>query len=148
MLLTEQLIERFIEIGNQKNESDPLLLARFSNLVTQDRWYPISYNPEDSTCFGYIETGDVATRWDTFKLEDLENMKSSSGLPRITLDRSFRETHISKLCPDHWNSAEQFLSKEDQKKVDEKKAQEEIKEEDKELFPRPEEQENDMEISR
>lgn len=147
MLMTEELIERFIEHGDQKHEADPILVCRFSNLVTQDRWYPISYNPDDGTCYGYIEEGNGATRWDTFKIEDLEAMVNWEGSPRVTRDDSFNETPLSMLYPDHWNSVEQFLSKEDQKKIDEKKAQEEVQKENKELFDRPVEQDNDMELS-
>ncbi len=53
-LLTQEILERFQQIGRQEDKSDPIIIAKFFNPTGAGTWYATEYNPSDKTFFGTI----------------------------------------------------------------------------------------------
>lgn len=98
-LLTKQLIKRFAQVGDQKNEADPIVVAKFFNPVGAGTWYATEYNPKFRVFFGYVSIyGDHNDEWGSFSLDELEYYKGPLGLG-IERDRYFSEQRISQVMP-------------------------------------------------
>lgn len=54
LLLDEQLIQRFQEVGEQINTDKPLILARFYAPWNDWEWYISEYYPEANAFYGYV----------------------------------------------------------------------------------------------
>ena len=96
-LLTQELVDRFQQIGRQEDKSDPLIIAKFFNPTGAGTWYATEYNPSDKTFFGYVSIfGDWNDEWGYFSLTELESLKGPCGLG-IERDIYFSETPSSKV---------------------------------------------------
>lgn len=96
-LLTQELVDRFQQIGRQEDKSDPLIIAKFFNPTGAGTWYATEYNPSDKTFFGYVSIfGDWNDEWGYFSLTELESLKGPYGLG-IERDIYFQETPSSKV---------------------------------------------------
>lgn len=96
-LLTQELVDRFQQIGRQEDKSDPLIIAKFFNPTGAGTWYATEYNPSDKTFYGYVSIfGDWNDEWGYFSLTELESLKGPFGLG-IERDIYFQETPSSKV---------------------------------------------------
>ena len=96
-LLTQELVDRFQQIGRQEDKSDPIIIAKFFNPTGAGTWYATEYNPSDKTFFGYVSIfGDWNDEWGYFSLTELESLKGPYGLG-IERDIYFTETPSSKV---------------------------------------------------
>ncbi len=96
-LLTQELVDRFQQIGRQEDKSDPIIIAKFFNPTGAGTWYATEYNPSDKTFFGYVSIfGDWNDEWGYFSLTELESLKGPYGLG-IERDIYFQETPSSKV---------------------------------------------------
>ena len=96
-LLTQELVDRFQQIGRQEDKSDPIIIAKFFNPTGAGTWYATEYNPSDKTFFGYVSIfGDWNDEWGYFSLTELESLKGPFGLG-IERDIYFTETPSSQI---------------------------------------------------
>lgn len=94
-LITKEIEERFAEIGDQSQEKNPLVVAKFFNPVGAMTWYATEYEPDREVCFGYV-TGFFEDEWGTFSIKELESVQLPLGL-RIERDLYFREIRFNEL---------------------------------------------------
>lgn len=81
ILLTEELAQRFSEVGSQENQEDPIVIAKFFNPAGAGTWYATEYNPKEKTFFGYVSIfGDWNDEWGYFSLDELESVDCGYGL--------------------------------------------------------------------
>lgn len=96
-LLTQELVDRFQQIGRQEDKSDPIIIAKFFNPTGAGTWYATEYNPSDKTFYGYVSIfGDWNDEWGYFSLTELESLKGPYGLG-IERDIYFQETPSSNV---------------------------------------------------
>ncbi len=80
-LLTDELLKRFVEVGRQENNSDPVVIARYFNPAGAGTWWATEFTPEDNIFFGYVSIfGDECDEWGSFSLDELENFRGKMGL--------------------------------------------------------------------
>ena len=80
-LLNDEIIKRFKTVGSQKNDKNPLVIAKFFNPCGSGTWYATEYNAKDKIFFGYVSLfGDHNDEWGGFSLEELESVKGFGGL--------------------------------------------------------------------
>ena len=80
-LMTPKLEARFLEVGSQENNPDPLIIAKYFNPSGAGTWYATEYNPTDRVFFGYVSIfGDANDEWGTFSLDELMEVKGAMGL--------------------------------------------------------------------
>lgn len=94
-LMTKELEKRFAEVGEQLNNPDPLIIAKFFDPCGSATWYATEYDAENSICFGYV-TGLAFDEWGTFSIQELESIKRPFGL-HVERDRFFKETRFKEL---------------------------------------------------
>lgn len=95
-LITQQLRKEFARIGDQRNESDPLIVAKFFNPTGAGTWYAIAYDPEDNTCFGYV-TDFGFDELGYFSIDELESITVPPFGLRIERDRYFTLCRLSDI---------------------------------------------------
>ncbi|MEQ9262040.1 MAG: DUF2958 domain-containing protein [Owenweeksia sp.] len=94
-LMTTELQNRFAEIGDQSDKTNPIVIAKFFNPCGAGTWYATEYDPETRIFFGYV-TGLQFDEWGTFSLDELQELKLPLGL-RIERDLWFDEKPFSEL---------------------------------------------------
>lgn len=94
-LITKTLEDRFNEIGDQSQSSNPLIIAKFFNPCGSGTWYATEYDKENGICFGYV-TGLYENEWGTFSIAELESVRLPFGLS-IERDLYFREIRFNEL---------------------------------------------------
>ena len=94
-LITKELINRFAEIGDQSEEVNPIVVAKFFDPCGSATWYVTDYNPEENICFGYV-TGLIEDEWGSFSIEELESIRRPFGLT-IERDLYFNEIRFKDL---------------------------------------------------
>ena len=98
-LLTKEIENRFAEIGNQENNADPIVVAKFFDPTGGGTWYATEYLPEERNFFGFVSLfGDHNDEWGYFNLDELEQFKGRFGLG-IERDINWKEQPMSKACP-------------------------------------------------
>ena len=96
-LLTNTLIKRFAEVGNQEDNTDPIVIAKFFNPCDAGTWLATEYNPEEQLFFGYVSIfGDHCDEWGYFSLKELEDLKLPFGLS-VERDLHFKEILASEI---------------------------------------------------
>lgn len=94
-LITEELKERFSELGNQSDDRNPIVVAKFFNPIGSGTWYATRYDPVTNICFGYV-TGLGYDEWGNFSIDELEGV----NLPfmfSVERDIYFQEIRFSDL---------------------------------------------------
>lgn len=98
-LLDKALIKRFAEVGRQDEVRDPLVIARFYNLVGRGSWWATEYYPETKEFFGYVSLlGDECDEWGYFSQNELENYFGPFGY-QIVRDLVWEEQPATKAIP-------------------------------------------------
>lgn len=94
-LLTKELEKRFKEVGDQSNESNPIIIVKLFNPCGAGTWYLTEYDPETRIAFGYV-TGLCEDEWGSISIEELENVNLPFGL-KIERDLYFKEQRFKDL---------------------------------------------------
>jgi hypothetical protein len=94
-LITQELLERFKEVGDQSEVENPIFIAKFFDPTGSATWYASDYNPERNVCYGYV-TGLAYDEWGTFSITELESVKSHLGIG-IERDIHFSEIGFNEL---------------------------------------------------
>lgn len=94
-LITPELIERFKEVGEQGENENPLIVAKFFAPVGSATWYATEYDAETNICYGYV-TGLADDEWGFFSITEMEALKLPFGLG-IERDIHFKETPFNTL---------------------------------------------------
>lgn len=97
--MTPALEQRFAEIGEQLNNLDPIIIAKFFDPCGSGTWYATEYDAENQICFGYV-TGLAFDEWGTFSIQELEAIKRPLGLG-IERDTYFKEKRFKELIKEH-----------------------------------------------
>lgn len=93
-LITKELEKRFAEIGNQSQNSDPIIVAKFFNKTRQLEWYVTEYHHKNQTCCCYLN--GFTDKWGVFYLPNLESNERPFELT-IERDIYFKEIRLSEL---------------------------------------------------
>lgn len=103
ILLTEELAQRFSEVGSQENQEDPIVIAKFFNPSGAGTWYATEYDPIEKIFFGYVSIfGDWNDEWGSFSLAELEDYHYMGlGIER---DLGFKEKRISECGIKSYNN--------------------------------------------
>lgn len=110
-LITKALEKRFHEIGDQSEEKNPLVIAKFFNPIGELTWYATEYDSENEICYGYV-TGLWENEWGTFSIRELESVQLSFGL-RIERDLYFQEIRFDELMKKEQQYVRELKRKED-----------------------------------
>ena len=95
MLITKELEKRFKEVGDQSNESNPIVIVKLFNPCGAGTWYLTEYDPETRIAFGYV-TGLAEDEWGSISIDEIENVKLPFGL-KIERDLYFKEQTVKDL---------------------------------------------------
>lgn len=93
-LLTSSLLKEFARVGDQSQEEDPLVIAKFFPPEGFWTWYATEYDPENEIFYGYV-VGDFP-EWGYFSLCELERLRTRMGLP-MERDLYFKPKRFSEL---------------------------------------------------
>ncbi|UOY05022.1 DUF2958 domain-containing protein [Muricauda sp. SCSIO 64092] len=104
-LITEELKQRFAEVGDQSKDENPLVIAKFFYELTYTTWYATAYYPETNTCWGYVyaidrKPGNLKPKfaeWVPFSIDELESLKGIPKIPDIERDLNFKEIRFNEL---------------------------------------------------
>lgn len=97
MLLTKELEGRFLEVGDQSEEQNPILIAHFFNPSGVGDWYATEYDDETQTFYGYVSIHkDWNDEWWYFSLQELKWYVGPFGLG-IERDRHRTEIRFMEL---------------------------------------------------
>lgn len=95
MLITKELEKRFKKIGDQLNESNPIVIAKLFNPCGGGTWYLTEYDPETKIAFGYV-TGLAENEWGSISIQEMEELELPFGL-KIERDLYFKEKTFKDL---------------------------------------------------
>lgn len=94
-LLTDELVQRFAEVGSQEDVADPIVIAKFFNPAGAGTWYATEYIPEERMFFGYVSIfGGHNDELGYFSLDELSGYIGQFGLG-IEREIFFTETPLS-----------------------------------------------------
>lgn len=93
-LLTVELLSLFTKHGDQSDDEDPVIIAKFFTPDGGWTWYASEYNEEDQIFFGYV-VGPFP-EWGAFALDELQKIRGVLGLP-VERDRFFEPKRFSEL---------------------------------------------------
>ncbi|UOY05020.1 DUF2958 domain-containing protein [Muricauda sp. SCSIO 64092] len=113
-LITEELKQRFAEVGDQSEDENPLVIAKFFDPMGSATWYATEYYPETNICFGYVSglvpENPLCDEWGTFSIDELESVRirfpkiiwrNEEFIPKATLaierDLHFKETRFDQI---------------------------------------------------
>lgn len=98
-LITEELKQRFKEVGDQTDVENPLVIARLFVPCGLMRWHVIEYYPETHSIYAYV-TGPYE-EWVAVSIVDLENMDLPGNL-QVERDKLFKETRFDTLSANNF----------------------------------------------
>lgn len=93
-LITDELKQRFKEVGDQTDVENPLVIARLFVPGGYLRWHVIEYYPKTHSIYAYV-TG-AYEEWVAVRISDLQNMELPAFLS-VERDRAFKETRFDTL---------------------------------------------------
>ena len=92
-LLTNQLLQRFKEVGRQEDAEDPIIICKLFNPVWPHTWYLTEYYPEDKAFYCFVTWFDY-DEWGYSSLDELQSIKLPLWLS-IERDIHFEECRFS-----------------------------------------------------
>jgi Protein of unknown function (DUF2958) len=100
-LITKTLEKRFLQVGDQSNEENPLIIAKFFSPVGGATWYASEYDPKTKIAFGYVKDlvpseNGMFDEWGSFSIDELESVQLPFGL-KIERDIHFSEIRFNDL---------------------------------------------------
>ena len=93
-LLTKQIVSLFAKTGDQCQDADPIIVAKFFMPDGGWTWYASEYDPQEEIFFGYV-IGHFP-EWGTFALSDLEKVRGALRLP-VERDLHFEPKRFSEI---------------------------------------------------
>lgn len=96
-LINDELIARFKEVGDQSEELDPIVVAKFFDPCGSATWHITEYDEHTQIGYGYV-TGMVYDEWGSVYIPELETIKRPFGLT-IERDVYTKEKRISEYVP-------------------------------------------------
>jgi hypothetical protein len=93
-LITDQLMQRFNEVGRQDFVKNPLVIAKYFNPSGSQTWYATEYYPNQDLCYGFV-TGMFCDEWGYFSIQELQDLKYSGIY--IERDLYFSETKFKNI---------------------------------------------------
>lgn len=78
-LISKTLIQEFNRIGDQSENENPIIIAKFFDPCGSATWYATEYDAETNICYGYV-TGLFEDEWGSFSITELESIKRPFGL--------------------------------------------------------------------
>lgn len=94
-LMTLELKERFEIIGQQSEDLNPIIIAKFFDPLGTGTWYVSEYELETNICLGCV-TGLDHNEWGYFSLTELEAIERPLGM-KIERDIYFTEARFKDL---------------------------------------------------
>ena len=88
-LITEELKERFKEVGDQSDSKNPLIVVKLFDPAGSATWYTTEYDAERRVAFGFV-TGLYMDEWGSYSIDELEAIERPFGLT-IERDIYFEE---------------------------------------------------------
>ena len=97
LLITKALEKKFAKTGNQENEKNPLVVAKFFHPVGAATWYATEYDPERNEIYGFV-TGLTpgGDEWGYTDLTELAQVRGHFGLG-VERDRHFDPTPADQI---------------------------------------------------
>ena len=99
-LLTEELLERFKELGSQEEVEDPIVVCKIFSPSGGATWYITEYLPDDRIFFCYVE-GLSPNPWDDewgySSLDEMEAVRVPPFSLPLERDLHFEECRFSEL---------------------------------------------------
>ena len=99
-LITEELKERFKEVGDQSNSKNPLIVVKLFDPAGSATWYVT----ERRVAFGFV-TGLYMDEWGSFSIDELQAIERPYGLT-IERDIYFEEQRYFDVFKDQKRIAE------------------------------------------
>lgn len=121
-LITEELKERFREVGDQSESKNPLIVVKLFDPAGSATWYTTEYDEESRVAFGFV-TGLYMDEWGSFSIDELEAIERPFGLT-IERDIYFEEQRYFDVFKDQKRIAELAQierNKNQQKDIDQNK---------------------------
>ena len=72
MLLTQQLKDRFLQVGSQEEVKDPVVIAHYFHPYSSRHWYATGYDDVEQLFFGFVD-GVFGERW-SFWLNEMKDI--------------------------------------------------------------------------
>ncbi|MCR9171537.1 MAG: DUF2958 domain-containing protein [bacterium] len=94
-LTTKTLLQEFNRIGDQSENENPMVVAKFFDPCGSATLYATEYDPETNICYGYV-TGLFEDEWGSFSITELESIERPFGI-RIERDIHFTPMSFNEL---------------------------------------------------
>ena len=99
-LMTNELEQRFAEVGSQDHINDPLVLMKFFYSNGVGTWWATEYNPRTRIFFGFVLLFDGAQggEWGYFSLDEMQDLRVLNlGIERDLWWKEKRCSEIKKI---------------------------------------------------
>ncbi len=121
-LITKELEKRFLQIGDQSMEENPLIIAKFFSPVGGASWYASEYDSQNRICYGYVKDlvpseNGIFDEWGSFSIDELESVQLPFGL-KIERDIHFQETRFDNLIQKKERLSELHKSKTSEQSIE------------------------------
>lgn len=111
--MNEELEQRFAKAGRQRDEMDPIVIAKYFNPIGKGIWLACEYDSTTKTFWGYCSIwGDWNDEFGDFTLELLEIIEFPKGR-KIERDLDFEAKPISECNVSSWTPGSQFKKEEE-----------------------------------
>lgn len=121
-LIAKELEKRFLQIGDQSMEENPLIIAKFFSPVGGATWYASEYDSQNRICYGYVKDlvpseNGMFDEWGSFSIDELESVQLPFGL-KIERDIHFQETRFDNLIQKKGRLSELHKSKTSEQSIE------------------------------
>ena len=85
-LLTKEILSKVHPLYADKGGSDPLIVAKYFDPLSEYRFYMLEYDPEERIAFGYV-TGLQYDEYGTVSLAEWEDLAKAKGRMGLGIER-------------------------------------------------------------